>query len=187
MVDAAREPGAANISAKTLNFDALAPLGLSLRPSTEADEPLQRALFASFREEFAMLPPAQRDMLLHQQFGFQQHHFVTHFAGADFWVVERTQPTGAATPVGRFYLYRANPMWHVIDIGFLPEARAHGLGSVLLKWTQAAAIDAGATAIELYVAATNWRAEKLYRSLGFETDGSAEGFHQRMLWRPSVN
>jgi GNAT superfamily N-acetyltransferase len=186
MAEAAHGQEAAKISATALNFAELAAHGLALRPSTEADQPLQQALFVSFRaDEFAMLPlpPAQKDALLHQQFRLQQHHFVTHFTGADFWVVERAQPTGVNAAIGRFYLYRANPLWHVIDIGFLPEARGQGLGSVLLKWTQASAIDAGAAAIELYVAVTNWRAEKLYRSLGFETDGGAEGFHQRMLWQ----
>jgi ribosomal protein S18 acetylase RimI-like enzyme len=89
--------------------------------------------------------------------------------------------------VGRFYLDRSTSVWHVIDIGFVPEARGQGLGSVLLKWTQAAAIEAGVAAIDLQVAVTNWRAEKLYRALGFQTDGSAEGFHQRMVWNAALS
>jgi ribosomal protein S18 acetylase RimI-like enzyme len=71
----------------------------------------------------------------------------------------------------------------VIDIGFLPEARGQGLGSALLKWAQAAAIDAAVAAIDLQVALTNWRAEKLYRALGFQADGNADGFHRRMVWK----
>jgi hypothetical protein len=34
---------------------------------------------------------------------------------------------------------------------------------------------------------TNWRAEKLYRALGFQTDGNAEGFHRRMVWNAAVS
>ncbi len=185
MAEAAREPGGAETGAASPDFGPLAAFGLSLRASTEVDQPFEQALFVSFRaEEFALVPwpQAQKDALLHQQFRLQQHHFVTHFAGADFWLVERSQPPGAKAPIGRFYLYRSNPVWHVIDIGFLPEARGQGLGSALLKWAQASAIEAGIAAIDLQVAVTNWRAEKLYRALGFAADGNAEGFHRRMVW-----
>ena len=185
MAEAAREPGTVETGSTPLDFARLAALGLSLRPSAEADQPFEQTLFVSFRaEEFALVPwpQAQKDAFLHQQFRLQHHHFVTHFAGADFWIVDQSRPSGAKAPVGRFYLDRSTPVWHVIDIGFVPEARGQGLGSVLLKWTQATAIDAGVTAIDLQVAVTNWRAEKLYRALGFQTDGNAEGFHQRMVW-----
>jgi GNAT superfamily N-acetyltransferase len=127
-------------------------------------------------------PQAQKDAFLHQPFRLQHHHFVTHFAAADFWVADQfLLPSGAKAPVGRFYLDRSTPVWHVIDVGFVPEARGQGLGSVLLQWRQAAAIDAGLTAIDLQVAVTNKRAEKLYRALGFKADGNAEGFYQRMV------
>jgi len=119
---------------------------------------------------------------LHQQFRLQHHHFGTHFSGADFWIVDRSQFPDADAPVGRFYLDRSTPAWHVIDIGLLPEARGQGLGSALLKWAQAAAVDAGNAAIDLQVAVTNGGAEKLYRNLGFKADGNAEGFHRRMVW-----
>jgi hypothetical protein len=59
------------------------------------------------------------------------------------------------------------------------------LGSLLLQWRQAAAIDAGVAAIDR-VAVTNKRAEKLYRALGFKADGNAEGFYQRMVIAPPV-
>jgi ribosomal protein S18 acetylase RimI-like enzyme len=75
----------------------------------------------------------------------------------------------------------------VIDIGFLPAARGQELGSALLKWAQASAIDAGVAAIDLQVAVTNARAEKLYRNLGFLADGSAEGFHRHMVWNAAPN
>jgi hypothetical protein len=67
---------------------------------------------------------AQKAAFLHQPFRLQHHHLVTFlFAGADFWVVEPSLPSGAKAPAGRFYLDRSAPVWHVIDIGFLPEAR----------------------------------------------------------------
>jgi hypothetical protein len=61
----------------------------------------------SFRaEEFLLVPwpQAQKDAFLHQQFRLQHHHFVTHFAGADFWIVERALPSGSNRPV---HLYQS--------------------------------------------------------------------------------
>ena len=190
MAEAAREQGGAESSASSLDFAELAALGLRLRPSTREDEAFEQALFASFRAEelaFVPWPPAQKDAFLRQQFGLQRHHFFTHFSGADFWIVDHALPSGANMPVGRFYLDRSTPAWHVIDIGFLSEACGQGFGSVLLKWTQASAIEAGIAAIDLQVAVTNWRAEKLYRTLGFVADGNAEGFNRRMVWNAAAS
>src|SRR6185437_1824918 len=185
MAEVAREPGEGVRGSTAPDFTALAAHGLSLRPSTGADQAFEQALFASFRaEEFSVVPwpQAQKDAFLHQQFQLQHRHFFTHFAGADFWIVDRALPPGANRPAGRFYLDRSTPVWHVIDIGFLPEARGQGLGSALLKWAQTSAIDAGVAAIDLQVALTNGRAEKLYRSLGFQAEGNSDGFHRRMVW-----
>jgi RimJ/RimL family protein N-acetyltransferase len=172
-----------------LDFSALAACGLSLRRSAETDQPFEQALFAGFRaDEMALVPwpPAQKQAFLNQQFRLQHHHFVTHFSGADFWIVERLLPSGANAPVGRFYLDRSAPIWHVIDIGFVPEARGQGIGTALLKWAQASALAAGASGIDLQVLVTNGAAEKLYRSLGFRPEGDDEGFHRQMRWQASA-
>jgi hypothetical protein len=99
MAEAAR--GSGETGSAALNFIGLAALGLSLRPSTEADQAFEQALFVSFRaEELALVPwpQAQKDAFLHQQFRLQHHHFVRHFVGADFWIVERSLPSGANAP-----------------------------------------------------------------------------------------
>jgi GNAT superfamily N-acetyltransferase len=160
---------------------------LSLRHPTDADTPFLRALFASFQaDEMGLVtwPQAQRDALLNDQFRLQHHHLVSYFSGADFWIVERAERPGATLPLGRFYLDRSTALWRVVDIGFLPEARGQGLGSALLKWAQASALDAGAAGIDLHVVAVNTRAQSLYRRLGFEPEGEPDGLHQRMAWRP---
>jgi GNAT superfamily N-acetyltransferase len=168
----------------------LAAPGLSLRHPTDADWPFLQALFASFRaEEMALVawPQAQKDAFLNDQFRLQHHHFVTYFSGADFWIVECAGQPDAGSPVGRFYLDRSTPLWRVVDIGFLPEVRGRGFGSVLLRWAQASARDAGAAGIDLHVVVVNARAQSLYRRLGFQPEGAAEGYHQRMVWRPQLN
>jgi ribosomal protein S18 acetylase RimI-like enzyme len=167
----------------------LAMLGLSLRNADGADLPFLQGLFAGFRaEEMALLawPQAQTDAFLADQFRLQHYHFVSYFSGADFWIVERSLPPGPRAPVGRLYLDRSAPLWRIIDIGLLPEARGQGIGAALLTWAQACAVDAGATGIDLHVVATNSRAEQLYRSLGFRIEGDAEGFQRQMVWHPAA-
>jgi GNAT superfamily N-acetyltransferase len=165
----------------------LAARGLRLRDATEteADWRFLQALFASVRaEEMALLgwPQAHVDALLNDQFRLQHHHLVTHFAGADFWIAERPDREGADVPVGRFYLDRSTPLWRVVDIGFLPEARGQGRGSALLAWAQASAVAAGAAGIDLHVAAANHRALSLYRRLGFRPADDSDSYHPRMVW-----
>ena len=164
----------------------LGALGLSLRDAVDADWPFLQALFASFRAaEMAVLgwPQSHLDTLLADQCRLQHHHLLTHFAGADFWIVERSDRQGALLPVGRFYLDRSTPLWRVVDIGFLPEARGQGVGSALLAWAQAAAVAAGAAGIDLHVLASNDRAQQLYRRLGFKPADDTGGSHLRMAWQ----
>jgi ribosomal protein S18 acetylase RimI-like enzyme len=168
----------------------LAEIGLTLRRAGEADRAFLQALFASFRaEEMALIPwpQPQKDAFLAEQFRLQHHHFVSYFSGADFWIVQRSRRAGESSPVGRFYLDRTTPLWRVIDIGFLPEARGQGFGSALLGWAQASALEANAAGVDLHVLLTNTRAQMLYRSLGFQAEGEAEGYHQRMVWLPALS
>ena len=168
-------------------LDDLAARGLWLRDAGEADSAFLQALYAGFRaDEMASMPwsQAQKDAFLADQFRLQHLHFVSQFSGADFWIVERANPTDVTSAVGRFYLDRSPPLWRAIDLGFSPHARGQGLGSALLTWAQACARDAGAAGIDLHVAVVNPRARSLYQRLGFRAEGVAEGYHQRMAWRP---
>ena len=166
----------------------LAAFGLSLRDATEADWPFLRGLFASCQgAELALAcPQPDLDALLNDQFRLQHHHLVTYFPGADFWIVERPDRSGADLPVGRLYLDRATPLWRIVDLGLLPEARGQGHGSALLAWAQAAALAAGAAGIDLHVAMSNDGAQRLYRRLGFRPADDAEGVHLRMVWDPAA-
>jgi len=164
----------------------LAAPGLSLRDATAADWPFLQRLFVSCQAaELAALawPQADLEALLHDQFRLHHHHLVTHFPAADFWIVEAPDTHGVNRPVGRFTLDRSTPLWRVVDIGLLPEARGQGRGQALLTWAQAGATAAGAAGIDLHVAVSNHRAQALYRRLGFRLEDDPEAVHLRMVWQ----
>jgi ribosomal protein S18 acetylase RimI-like enzyme len=163
----------------------LAARGLRLRDAVDADWPFLLTLFASFQAEQMALsgwPQAHLDALLNEQCRLQHHHLMAHFAGADFWIVERCDGEGANLPAGRFYLDRSTSLWRVVDIGFLPEARGQGRGSALLAWAQGAAVAAGAAGIDLHVMVSNHRAQSLYGRLGFQSADDTDVSHLRMVW-----
>ena len=165
--------------------DELRSLGIALRPARTADLPFLRTLYASFRmAELALIPwsPAQKLAFLNDQFRLQHLHFTQFYAKSDFWLIVQTHPTGKAQPIGRLYLDRSRSDWLIVDIGLLPEARRHGLGSALLDWIKTAATAAGAEGLALQVAANNPAARALYLRKGFADAGAAQALHQPMRW-----
>ena len=102
----------------------LQSMGAGFRRAGAADFDFLRALHHSFREaEMRPVPwtAAQKLAFLDDQFRLQHLHFVTHHPRADFLVAEQSGS------VGRLYLDRSAPMWRVVDIGFLPQARGAGI------------------------------------------------------------
>lgn len=182
--------------AKRIDRDELiqpAPLrerGLSLRAAHDEDLPWLRDLYASTRaEEMAPVPwpDAAKRAFLDQQFDLQHRHFVSHFPGAEFWLVESAQG-----PIGRLYRDTSVPPGGdaddlIVDIGFLPSWRNQGLGSSLLRAVQASASARG-RGVRLHVQVHNSRALNLYRRLGFVVCESADigsDSHFEMRWSGS--
>ncbi len=154
-----------------------------LRTIRPTDLPFLLDLHAGFRaEELApvLWPKAAKDDFLADQYRLQQQHLVTRHPEADFWLVLRAE---GSTAVGRLYLDRSTPLWRVLDIGFVPEARGGGIGTALLGWVQARARAAGAEGVDLHVLTTNPRARALYLRHGFQDEDAPKGFHQLMVWR----
>jgi RimJ/RimL family protein N-acetyltransferase len=148
--------------------------------------PFLQGLHASFRAlEMALVPwpPAQKQAFLDDQFRLQHAHFTRFYAAANFWIVMRAAPLARSRPVGRLYLDRSGPLWRIVEIGFMPDARGCGMGSAILDWIKASAVSAGARGVALSVATNNPRARALYLRAGFVDDGVGEGFHQPMIWR----
>lgn len=152
-----------------------------LRPARLDDLAFLRHLYCSFRkDELSQIPWSQEDKqaFLDQQFSLQHRYYIAAFPQTDFLIIEKD-----GIPIGRLYIDLDADIWHIIDIGFLPEWRGLGLGSAVLKAIQDAATTEENPAIVLHVDRSNRRAYELYQALGF-TDIEATDTHIRMRWLP---
>lgn len=150
-----------------------------LRPATLDDLPFLRRLYHSFRkDELAQIPWSQGEKqgFLDQQFNLQHRYYIAAFPQTDFLIIEKD-----GIPIGRLYIDIGADIWHIIDIGFLPEWRGLGLGSATLKAIQDAATAGNNRGIVLHVDRNNRRAYDLYRALGFTVIETTDT-HMRMAW-----
>jgi GNAT superfamily N-acetyltransferase len=153
------------------------PVAVSLRPSTEADGPLLREVYAATRaEELDQVSwaPGQREAFLDMQFVLQDGEFRRHFADGDFSVVE---VDGVAA--GRLYVGRLPGELRIIDVALLPAFRGLGVGTLLLTGVQAQAESEGRR-VALQVE-TRSPARRLYERLGFAVTGQV-GVRLLMEW-----
>ncbi|WP_425521813.1 N-acetyltransferase family protein [Xanthomonas vesicatoria] len=158
---------------------ALRARGIDLRAARDADLPWLRELYASTRSaELAVVPwpEAAKRAFLDQQFALQHAHYLTHFADADFLIVETAQ-----APLGRLYLQRATAPHVLVDISLLPAWRGRGVGTALVAHAQALAAAVGC-ALSLHVLHANPGAQRLYARLGFSA-GHSNQTHLQMLWQ----
>lgn len=151
----------------------------TLRPARLDDIPFLRQLYHSFREnEFAQMPWSLQDKqaFLDQQFNFQHRYYIATFPQANFLIIEKN-----GISIGRLYMNFSADIWHIIDIGFLPEWRSLGLGIATMKAIQAAAPAGKSPAIALQVDRNNRRAYELYQALGFKVVDATDT-HIGMEW-----
>jgi ribosomal protein S18 acetylase RimI-like enzyme len=94
------------------------------------------------------------------QFEAQRRHYTTYYPAAAHEVV-----VVDGEPAGRLYVDRGENEICVVDIAFLPEYRARGIGTELLTPILAEA-DAAGKKVSIHVERTN-RARRLYERLGF--------------------
>ena len=136
---------------------------ISLRPESAEDDDFLRALYASRRaHEMAVAgwTAAQQDVFLRSQFDLQRRHYRAHYPGATFDIILLD-----AVPVGRIYVHRAHDEIRLIDVALVPDARGRGIGTRLVEWLLAAAIERNAT-VTLNVEPYN-PARRLYERSGF--------------------
>jgi ribosomal protein S18 acetylase RimI-like enzyme len=152
---------------------------VSLRPETVDDEPFLYRVYASTRvEELAATgwAEADKDSFLRMQYAAQRSAYRASHPRASFDVV-----LVAGEAAGRLYVDRGPDAIQVIDIALLPEHRARGVGTQLVR-TLLAEAGAGARRVTLSVERSN-RARGLYERLGFHIVRDGEVYLE-LEWIP---
>jgi GNAT superfamily N-acetyltransferase len=161
---------------------AYSPIETSLRPATSDDAEFLYEVYASTRQEELALSgwgEAEVKTFLREQFRLQDHHYRTHFEGAEYWVIE-----AGGNPIGRLYLHRRPEALALVDIALLPAWRGCGIGERLVRGVLERATGLGLP-VELHVEYFN-RAQSLYRRLGFVA-GAVNGPYIQMRWMPPAS
>ena len=155
--------------------------GLRLRPCAAVDaEFLYRVYVSTRQEELAQVPwdDAAKEAFLRMQFHAQDTHYHTHYADADYQIVEQ-----AGVPIGRLYVQRSTPEMILMDIALLPDWRGKGLGTKMICALVDEA-DLAGKITSLHVEQFN-PAMRLYTRLGF-VRFKEEGIYCRMERQPTT-
>ena len=147
---------------------------IALRAATPADHAFLVGLYASTRDDLALLPPDQREALISMQYRAQDLHYRQVSPHARFDVVEVE-----GRPVGRLYVDEQANGLRIIDISLLPEHRGAGIGAALIRAVQDEAAASGRR-VTLHVALGN-PAAALYDRLGFRLAEDL-GVYRRLEW-----
>ena len=152
---------------------------ITLRLATDADYAFMRALYGSTRaEEMKQFPfsEEQRERFLDQQFAAQHEHYGIHYPTCERNIVEKD---GQA--IGRLWIDEWRDQIRLVDIALMPDSRAGGIGSTLLRDVLARGARVGKP-VTIHVEAYN-PALRLYQRLGFERVDT-NGVYYLMRWTP---
>jgi ribosomal protein S18 acetylase RimI-like enzyme len=151
---------------------------IELRPERDEDEAFLYALYASTREEELALTgwdERTRAQFVQMQFRAQRAGYRSMFPNAQFSIV-----LGNGSPIGRMVIDRITDEVRLVDLVIVPEARGHGLGTMLLQNLMNESAVARVP-LALQVVRGN-RALRLYQRLGFVQTGESAS-HLQMEWR----
>ena len=136
---------------------------ITLRDATAEDEGFLRQVYACTRaEEMALVPwtEEQREAFLRFQFDAQDSYYRSQFPEAAYQIILKD-----GAPVGRLYVYRNSTDMRILDITILPEHRAAGVGTSLIRDLQAEAEESNQP-LNIWVENFN-RSQSLFKRLGF--------------------
>jgi GNAT superfamily N-acetyltransferase len=152
--------------------------GIRLRRQRPDDDVLCTMLYTDIRwDELAQVPwtDEQKLAFLQSQSSMQQHHYRTHYAGSEFYVIEKD-----AVPIGRLYLDRLSPEEiRMVDLAFFRPHTGKGYGQAFIRAVQEAAAADGKS-VCLHVEHVN-PARCLYQRMGFREEAQL-GVYIRMRW-----
>lgn len=156
---------------------ALAQRGVRLRAEESDDSAFLAGLYASTREEELRSlgwSAQQKAAFLDQQFRAQTMHYDRFYADAARGVI-----LVHGVRAGRLYLLQGKHDLRIVDISLLPEYRAQGIGSALIRAVFDQAISTRSK-VSIHVEIFN-PARRLYERLGFVQAGDA-GVYILMEW-----
>jgi len=140
-----------------------------LRDAVPEDEAFLFELYAAARaDEFALLPEAQRPVLLRFQYLAQSGAYRAMYPGTGYRIVLRD-----AQPVGRIWIAELENEVRLVDIALLPGARNSGIGSLLVGQLQRRAQAAGKP-LRSSVFRFNPGSLRWHQRLGFRVAGQDE-------------
>ena len=102
----------------------------------------------------------QREAFLRFQFDAQDSYYRSQFPEAAYQIILKD-----GAPVGRLYVYRNSTDMRILDITILPEHRAAGVGTSLIRDLQAEAEESNQP-LNIWVENFN-RSQSLFKRLGF--------------------
>lgn len=144
------------------------PGGLHCRNVKPQDDIFLEPLFRSSRPHLSQIPlPAEfTNAVVRQQYQLQQASYQQAFPGLRQLLILHDD-----SPIGRLMLdlNGKNRTLHLVDICLSPEECGKGVGTLLLRTLQSIAERRG-WGMCLSVDRHNWRAYKLYVSLGFQVE-----------------
>jgi ribosomal protein S18 acetylase RimI-like enzyme len=167
-------------TSEELPASAVSVPAIRLDPVCASDETFLYQTFASTRtDEMALTGwnAEQQEAFLRMQFEAQRRSYQMQIPDAEYWVIR-----SAETSAGRLIVERTAKEIHVVDIALLPEFRAKGIGSTLMKAIMNEAAE-GAKTVRLHVERFN-PALRWYERLGFEAVNGGP-IYLEMVWRPS--
>jgi ribosomal protein S18 acetylase RimI-like enzyme len=142
---------------------ALGPLALTLAPAAPEELAFLHEVYLGTRlPELSVTDwdePRKRAFLLDQA-ERQHEHYTRHYVGAELLVIRLH-----GERIGRVYLFRGGKDLRLMDIALLPDFRARGLGTALVREIMALA-RADDCQITLHVEPYN-PARRLYERFGF--------------------
>ena len=157
--------------------------GIRLRPEVAADEAFLAALFRSTAiAELAALPlaDAAKEALVRMQFTSQSASYRSQFPHARFDIVERESEM-----IGRLVVDPGDEAGCIVDFALLPDFRAHGLGTAILRAVLAPFASAQRRVL-CKVLAGNEPSLRMCRRVGFREIEVVPPFLQ-LEWRPPVS